>query len=211
MQPIRVAIVDVSEMGRHGLRSLLQSLSLPIEIVEEFSSIDPLESWLQTKSIDVILLSDETPRSIDIPYFLKKLGVLAGRTKFVVLSQRLNLDYIQRLINSGVRGFVFREDKLLDKLQTALVTVMNGELYLSPRASALPFVNFSGRPNLTNRDLQVLRLMAQDYPVQEIADTLAVTKRVVYRSRERLRHALGVRTSEQIVGAAMEAGLLRDG
>jgi DNA-binding NarL/FixJ family response regulator len=211
MQPIRVAIVDVSEMGRHGLRSLLQSLSLPIEIVEEFSSIDPLESWLQTKSIDVIILSDETPRSIDIPYFLKKLGVLAVRTKFVVLSQRLNLDYIQRLINSGVRGFVFREDKLLDKLQSALVTVINGELYLSPRASALPFVNSSGRPNLTNRDLQVLRLMAQDYPVQEIADTLAVTKRVVYRSRERLRHALGVRTSEQIVGAAMEAGLLRDG
>ncbi len=211
MQPIRVVIVEANEVRRHGLKALLQHTSMPIEVVQELASVDGLESWLQSHTIDVILISDELPRVLDVPHLVRKLSALTSKSKVIVLSQRLHLDYIQRLIDAGVRGFVVREDRLIDKLQNALVTVMNGELYLSPRASALPFINDSGRPTLNNRDMQVLRLMAQDIPVQEIAADLAVTKRAVYRSRERLRHALGVRTSEQIVGAAMQAGLLSDG
>lgn len=210
MQPIRIVIVEANEVGRHGLKALLLQMPFPIEVVADLSSVDTLESWLQTHSADILLISDDLPRVLDLPYFLRKLCPMAARTKTIVLSQRLQFEYIQRLIESGVRGFIAHEEQFGEKLQAAVATVMNGDLYLSPRASVIPFLNGTTRPTLNNRDMQVLRLMAQDMPVEEIAADLGVTKRVVYRAREHLRHALGVRTSEQIVGAAMQAGLLKE-
>ncbi len=210
MQPVRIVIVEANEVGRHGLKALLQNMALPVEVVSDFASVDGLEAWLQSHSADVLLISDDLPRVLDLPHLLRKLCGLSSKTKIIVLSHRLQLEYIQRLIAGGVRGFVVYEDKLADKLHTALTTVLNGELYLSPRASMLPFTQATMPSPLSNRDLQVLRLMAADMPVEEIAADLGISRRAVYRAREHLRHALGVRTSEQIVGAAMQAGLLAE-
>ncbi|MDX2137279.1 MAG: response regulator transcription factor [Chloroflexota bacterium] len=213
MKAIRILIVESDELGRHGLQSLLQQCTFPVEIVAALPTIEKSEAVLRNATVDVALISDELPRVTDMAHLVKQMRMVSAQVKVVVLSERLNVSYIQHLIHNGVRGFVLREEKLLDKLQSAITTVMNDEVYLSPRASTLPYTSSaeSGSVRLNNQDVQVLRLMAQDVPVAEIAAHLNVTTRAIYRSRERLRHALGVRTNEQIVGAATAAGLLFEG
>jgi DNA-binding CsgD family transcriptional regulator len=108
------------------------------------------------------------------------------------------------------RGFTYKPDAPGDAV---IGTRRNGDLFLSPKASALPYKErlLRNPDDLQHRDVEILRLMAQGYTVQEIAAHLDLASRSVYRLRGRLRAALNVRTNEQLVDAARERGLLDNG
>lgn len=82
-----------------------------------------------------------------------------------------------------------------------------GETYLSPEAAALPY-HQRAVDQVSERDLEVLALLAAGRSVPEIAQTLGSTRRVVYNIRTRLKQYLNVSNNEQIIAAAYERGLL---
>lgn len=88
----------------------------------------------------------------------------------------------------------------------ALRAVMRDELYLSSRTSALPYQAHPER--LSVRECRVLQLLKMGFTVDEIAKVLHITTKTVYRSREKLKDSLGVRTNEQIVPTAQSRGWL---
>jgi DNA-binding NarL/FixJ family response regulator len=128
----------------------------------------------------------------------------------VVLSTRLQVDYIRRLFNGGVRSFIYRKGRMEEIVAAALRTLSQGEVYLSPEAAALPYLSQSMPTSLEERDLEVLHLLAKGYKVKEIARALEVNRKVIYRSREKLRRILQVGNNEQLVPAAITAGLLKN-
>jgi DNA-binding NarL/FixJ family response regulator len=210
MNAIRITILDAQDISRSGLQMLLTEADAAFEVVGTFADLHRLNHWLQSNETDFLIVNDELPHLYDVGQIIKDIKKKQANLLIIVLSPHLNVDYIQRLLQAGAMGFVYKEDKLVDKLHSAIRTIQAGELYLSPKASTLPYtLNQPKVAGLTTRDFYILKLISEGLQVQEIATRLGLEASAVYRSRNRLRRVLGVRTSEQIVAAAIAQGLLQ--
>ena len=210
MQDIRVAILDANALTRSGLQAILIQTGLAASHVLTFADTATLQSYLEATRVNILLLSDGQPEGEDITRLVSTLHRTYPGVGLVVLSTHLQVDYIRRLFNCGVRGFIYRKGRLEEIIVAALRTLSQGEIYLSPEAAALPYLSQSMPATLDERDLEVLYLLAKGYKVKEIARSIEVNRKVIYRSREKLRRILQVGNNEQIVPAAISAGLLKD-
>jgi DNA-binding NarL/FixJ family response regulator len=212
MQPLRLAIVDANDLTRNGLQALVSSDKAAVEVIGAFSDLQSLQSLSKDRVPQMLLLNDSLPRSVDIYATVQTLRQKYPGTAILVLSDKLSVRYVQKLLHAGAQGFIYKQDRLRTMLVAGLETVRSGGIYLSPSVSALPFLGDIQHDiaQLKPLDIQVLHLMAEGYTVQEIANYLDIVDRSVYRIRHRLRSALNVRTNEQIVDAARKHGLLND-
>jgi len=188
---------------------LLQN-SRSIEIVQIFSSIHQCEQYLVHRSANVLLLDDAVLGNFTLTQTLSNLREACPTLRVIVLSDYLSEHYVQRLIDYGVSGFIYKQDRLEDTLIVGIQTVADGHIFLSPQASALPY-GHTADSQLNRTDLEVLRLIARGYTVQEISARVGIVDRSVYRIRAKLRQYLDVRTNEQVVEAALRRGLLQTG
>lgn len=211
MQHIRVALVDPTDLSRNGLEAMLNKAN-GIKLEGAFRDLASCEVFLNQGRIHVLLLDDDLPRGADVGQVIQGLREEHPTLAIIVLSSRLQARYVHKLLDCGARGFIYKQDRLQETLVIGIEAARNGDLFLSPKASALPYKErlLRNPGDLQHRDLEILQLMAQGYTVQEIAAQLDLASRSVYRLRGRLRAALNVRTNEQLVDAARERGLLDD-
>ena len=206
----KVAVIAANHLTRTAIQTLLCNTIPDFQFTGAFHSIADYEKHLkQTKQHVPILLLDDSGSSTKTILTVRRLLQQFPYVKIVVMSDFLNEMYIQRLMNSGVKGFLYTQDYLEDILVPCFRTVAGGYPFLSPQASALPYYSMIGH-NFNKTDLAVLELMDMGFKPQEIADRLNIVSRTVYRIRRKLRDYLNVRTPEQIVEAARQQGLLRD-
>lgn len=192
---------------------LIARAEVSLTIAGAFKDLQSCLLFLRDNRVDVLLLDDDLPRSLDIGPLINRLLSQFPHMAITILSRRLIATYIKKLLDYGATGFIYKEDRLQETLTTAIETVWNGDIYLSPKASALPYMEKTSAPTITSlnpHDVEVLKLLADGHTAQEIADHLDVSTRTVYRIRRKLRMVLDVRTNEQIVAAAREKGLLNE-
>ena len=210
MDTAKVAVIAANHLIRTGIQTQLCSTNPEFQFAGAFLSITDYEKHLkQTKQRLPILLLDDSGSSTKSILIVRRLLQHYPHLKIIVMSDFLNEMYIQRLMNSGAKGFLYTQDHLEDILVPCFRTIAGGYPFLSPQASALPYHRMAGH-NFNKTDLAVLELMGMGYKPQEIADRLNIVPRTVYRIRRKLREYLNVRTSEQIVEAARQQGLLRE-
>lgn len=210
MQTIRVAVLDANALTRSGLGAMLISAGVGAEQIALFADVDTLRQHLDMQRVNIVMLSDAQPNHGDAAPLVASLHQAHPAIGIVVLSARLRTDYIRRLFNSGARGFIYRKGRLEETVAAALRALSRGDVYLSPEAAALPYIHQPIPASLDERDLEVLYLLAKGYKVKEIALQLEVDRKIVYNTRDKLRRVLQVDNNEQIVPAAMAAGLLPD-
>lgn len=186
---------------------LIQEAS-SIELVRAFSSMSLCEQYLDQHPVQVLLIDDALSGLVMPVQTVATLRERYPLLKIMVLSDCLSEYYVQRLVNQGADGFIYKEDHLEDNLVTGIRMVASGHIYLSPRASALPY-DRAADGHLNKTDMAVLDLIARGYTVQEISVRVGIVDRSVYRIRSKLRRYLGVRTNEQLVDAAVRRGLLK--
>jgi DNA-binding NarL/FixJ family response regulator len=206
--PLQVTLLDSHDLSRHGMTVLLGTVD--VSLVSVLTSLMELEHCLHERFCDVLLLDDALPTAVDANRAIRRVRACSPQTAILVFSQKLYLSYIQQLIWEGARGFVYKGEQMADVLQVAIQTVYRGDLYLSPKATALQFQTAHHREleALTARDIQILHLIQNGSTVKEIAEALKLDSQTVYRTRNKLRDVLGARTNEQIVPTAYEKGLL---
>jgi DNA-binding NarL/FixJ family response regulator len=166
------------------------------------------EQFLKSNRVNVMLLDDALPGHLTPAQIVGSFHDLYPALRIIILSDTLSEFYVQRLLNQGASGFIYKADRLEDTLAASIQTVADGHIFLSPRASALPYGRSMTDGQLNRTDLEVLDLMAQGYTVQEIAARVGIVDRSVYRIRARLRRYLDVCTNEQVIEAAFRRGLL---
>lgn len=212
MQPIRVAIMDVSDLSRHGLQALVEKITPNATLVGAFANLQTLENCLSETEVDVLLLDDMLPQMLSITSVVDTLHTIRPALQILILSQKLNVVYIQGVLQRHVNGYIYKEDQLADILAHAIQMIRRGQLYLSPKVSALPYTGVHAAPQqkLNTRDLSVLSLMNAGKTVQEMSAQLDVSDRVIYGSQSKLRKALGIPTNELIVAAAAKKGWIAD-
>ena len=183
MTKIRVLVADDHAVVRKGLRMLLSS-EPDIDLVDE--AADGIEAVLKTRALqpDVVLLDMLMPR-LDGLGAIQQIKQENPAARIVVLTSFAEDDKLFPAIKAGALGYLLK-DTSPDQLILAIRDVYNGKSSLDP-SIALKLIRELNRPTnqpptsdpLSERELEVLKLVAQGRTNLEIADTLVISERTV--------------------------------
>jgi DNA-binding NarL/FixJ family response regulator len=212
---IRVFLADDERLIRQGFRKLLE-LDGAIEIVGEAADGAEALALVPAASPDVVLLDVRMPRvsGLDV---LERLG--DGRPPTLVLTTFDDAELLLRAVRAGARGFL-NKDVSLDELVAAIRALARGDTWFQPALTASLRRGIEGahgaRPHdrgasterLTERERDVLRLMAGGYSNREIADVLDTAEGTVKNQVSSILGKLGVRDRTRAVLKAIETGVI---
>jgi DNA-binding NarL/FixJ family response regulator len=216
-RPIRVALIDDQTLVRQGIRSLLE-LTEDIEVVAEAEDGGQAMTLLRHHEVDVLLLDLRMPRKDGLAT-LRELREAGTTVPVLVLTTFDDDELVLQALREGARGYLLK-DVTLDQLITAVRTVAAGGNTIQPamtdrllravssRSTGIP--SLDRRPDLTSRELDVLRLAASGYSNREISHALHLSEGTVKNHMSSVLVKLGVRDRTRAVLIALELGLLTE-
>jgi DNA-binding NarL/FixJ family response regulator len=206
---IRVVLAEDHHVVRTAFAALLAK-EPDIEVVGEVSNTGDLLDRVAELRPDVLLLDAHMPGGRVITA-AKKLRDQYPKVQILVLSAYERSEYIVGLVRAGAAGYVLKHDSS-DMLVTAVRAVAQGEGWLSPRVADIlvrSVRNYDEKPDakLTEREVDVLRLMARGQRNDEIAEALFITNQTVKNHVRRIFRKLGVETRVDAVLYAIDQGI----
>ncbi|MFB0627981.1 response regulator [Streptomyces sp. AB3(2024)] len=216
--PIKVMIADDQMMVRQGFTVLLNAQP-DIEVVGQ--AVDGADAVAKVAELgpDVVLMDIRMPGMGGIEATSIITGVPESRVKVLVLTTFDLDEYVYEALRAGASGFLLK-DASADQLAEAVRVVAAGEALLSPNITKRLITEFSrlGAPRapsrarideLTERETEVLSLIAQGLSNAEIAGHLTVAEQTVKTHVSRILVKLGLRDRTQAAVFAYETGLVR--
>ncbi|MCA9961043.1 MAG: response regulator transcription factor [Anaerolineales bacterium] len=210
MSQIKLLLVEDHHVVRAALVSFL-SQEENITIVGELADTARLEETIKTSQPDVLLLDAHVPgRPI-----LETIQILRERfpaLRVVMLSAYRRREYVTGLIELGAAGYILKDDPQESLLQAVQVAA-RGQQWFSPRVMDVIIKGekqskASTLQNLTERELDVLRLLVKGYRNAEIASALTLTEQTIKNYLRRIYNKLGVSTRVEAVRQAMKQNLV---
>ena len=208
--PTRIVLADDHVLVREGLKSLLEREHF--QVVAEASDGQEAVKLIETHHPDIAILDISMPtlNGIDAARGLTRS---APKTKVILLTQHEEEQYIHEALESGVKGYVLKNQVANDLIQ-AIRQVGRGEFYLSPgisRAVMEAFRNKSARPAdpLTARERQVLQLIAEGKSTKDTASVLGISVKTAESHRMRLMQKLDIHETASLVRYAVRRGLIQ--
>ncbi|MBY6205066.1 response regulator transcription factor [Halomonas denitrificans] len=212
---IRVMLVDDQNLVRQGVRSLLE-LTEDIEVVAEASDGQEAVDMAPEVAPDVMLLDIRMPNKNGLDV-LKELNEAETLPPTIILTTFDEDDLVLDGIRTGARGYLLK-DVSLDELVGAVRAVADGQTMVKPAVterllaglgkSRLEFTSLDRPDPLTERETEILRLMAGGYSNKEIANALSVAEGTVKNHVSSILSKLGVRDRTRAVLKAFELGAL---
>lgn len=208
---IRILIADDHSIVREGLKQLLE-LDGDIVVVGQAGDGYECLSLLNKLKPDVLLLDINMP-NLD---GLKVLNIMKEEkmeAKVLILTIHNEIEYLLKAVDIGCNGYVLKDsDSAL--LKKAIYNVYNGEMYIQPSLTPLLNSNLSDRDNykdklneLTRREYDVLKLLAEGFFNKEIASTLNISERTVKNHVSNIFKKIGVSDRTQAAVFAIKNGL----
>jgi DNA-binding NarL/FixJ family response regulator len=212
MGRIRVLIADDHGILREGIRALLATVP-DIEVVGEAADGRAAIELCRKLDPDVVLMDIAMPGLGGLEATLQ-LRHDQPRSKVLVLTQYSDREYVRRFLKAGAAGFVLKKaagSGLADAIRAAAA----GGLVLDPEVARYALEDVrkpqrAGDPyeGLTDREKQVLKLVAEGHSNKEVADILGITVKTAMSHREHVMLKLDVHNRTELVRFALERGVL---
>ena len=214
MSKIRVLIADDHSLVREGIIAFLK-YTTDIEVVAEASDgIEAIEKARKFRP-DIILMDISMPRlgGLEATIEIRKFD---PSIKILVLTQYDDKEYISRFLKAGVSGYLLKKAVGSD-LVTAIRAVREGETYLYPSVASKVVNSFLGKDTmqtddiydtLTDREKQVLKLVAEGYSHKEIGDMLKISPKTVIVHQTNTFEKLGFSNRAELIKFALARGIV---
>jgi DNA-binding NarL/FixJ family response regulator len=215
---IRILLCDDQALVRAGLRMILEEQS-DLEVAGEAGDGEQALALAARLDPDVILMDIRMPRMDGIAATRELLAPGAGSPKVLVLSTFDEDEYVYAALKAGASGFMLKSAPP-DELVRAVRLAHEGQALLAPEVTRRLIETYVSQPmpvqegtfgELTERELEVLRLIASGLSNPEISETLVVSEATVKSHVNRIFSKLGVRDRVQAVILAYERGLVTPG
>ncbi len=213
---IRLLLVDDHAVVRSGLRMLLASES-DVEIVGEAGSGSEAVAAAASARPDVILMDIGLP---DMTGIEATRVVKSGFPEIAIVALTIHEDeeYFFRMLDAGASGYVPKR-AAPEELLTAIRAAASGEVYLYPSLAKLlvkdylsqerETANRSTLDGLTEREQEVLSLLAEGQNNAEIASALVISPKTVERHRENIMRKLNLHSRAELVRYAIRKGIIK--
>ena len=217
MSAVRVLIVDDHALVRDGIRALLARAD-DIAVVGEAGGGRDAITLAGSLAPDIILMDIAMP---DLGGLEATVEIRKDHpdTKIIVLSQYGDREYVHRFLRAGVAGYVLKKAAGAD-LVAAIRAVARGGLVLDPDVArdavtgeATPASALAGEADpydkLTDREKQVLKLVAEGRSNKEVAQLLGVSVKTAMSHREHVMDKLDVHSRTDLIKFALRCGVIR--
>ena len=211
MDRIKILVVDDHAIMRDGIRALL-SLHDDVEIVGEASEGKEAVDKAQEFAPDVIVMDIAMP-GMDGLEATRRIRKRSPAVKVIVLTQYDNKEYVLSTIKAGAAGYVPKR-ALGSELVSAIRAVHRGDSFLYPSAATALIEGYrqqaEGEPydRLTEREREILKLIADGHISREIADMLFISLKTVLGHRAKIMEKLDLHNHTELIKYAMRKGLV---
>lgn len=204
--PLTIVLADDHAVVRSALRMLLEAEE-DFEVVAEAGTADDAIRYVRGHKPSVLILDLNMPgrSSLDaIPEIIE----LSPETSVVVLTMRNEPAFARQALGAGVRGYVLKEAADAELVQ-AVRSAAAGETYLQPSLGARLAAEKGSRGNgLSDRETEIVKLIALGHTNGEIADQLFVSIRTVESHRANIQSKLKLSGRAELVRYALDQGLI---
>ena len=222
---VRIMLADDHPIVREGLRAVLETQP-DFEVIAECASGDEVLRSAPSMQPDVILLDLEMPvmDGVEAIRRLRQLPQLPNTPRIIVFTAFDNDERIIHAIQAGANGYLLKGDPR-DEIFHAIRLAMTGGSLLQPVVASKLLKHLGSRPqtvepgtrqsssmahieDLTERELEVLRLLAQGMPNKEIASHLVISERTAKFHVSSIMSKLGATNRTEAVALAAQHGLI---
>jgi two-component system response regulator NreC len=212
---IKLCIVDDHAVVRSGLMMLL-SAKEDMEVIGEASEGNEAIELALRLHPDVVLMDLSMPHGKDGLTAAKELKQVLPETAILILTMHDDDEYLFRAIHAGASGYILKTAPH-DELLTAIRSVAAGNAYLYPTATKRLMIEYvdrlrdgegSSMEALSDRETEVVSLVAKGYSNKEVAEQLVISVKTVESHKANVMEKLGLKTRPELVKYAMKKGLL---
>lgn len=214
MSKIRVVIVDDHSLVREGISALLR-FHEDVEVIGEAADGRQAIEIASRLNPDVMLMDIAMPGlgGLEATIEIKKRN---PDIKILVLSQYEDREYVSRFLKANVSGYILKR-AVGGELITAIRAVAKGESYLHSSIAAKVIDGYIGKTvevsdpydSLTDREKQVLKLIAEGNTHKEIATVLGISVKTAIAHHTNICDKLSIRSKAELVKFAIQKGIIR--
>ncbi len=211
---IKILLADDHKITRQGLRAMLEKQA-DIKVVAEAEDGREAVSLARELHPDVVIMDVSMPDMNGMAATRQILGE-SKKIKVIALSMHSDTLFISEMLKSGASGYLLK-DCAFEELREAIRTVMAGNIYLSPAISDVVVDDYLYRLSktsssdsgevLTDRELEVLQLMAEGKSTKQIALGLYISVKTVETHRRQIMNKLNLHTVAELTKYAIRKGL----
>jgi two-component system response regulator NreC len=209
-RPTTVIIADDHTVVRDGIRAVLEREAGEFEVVSEAADIPSLIREVREHKPDLLTLDLTMPGGSSLGA-LPSCFIAHPTMAVAILTMREDPEYARQALRAGARSYVLKEAEPSELLQAFRLAVAGGN-YLHPRLGALMATGEDGTDGvaLSDREREVVKLIANGYTNPEIADQMNVAERTVKTYRARAIEKLGFSSRAEITAYVRRAGLAEE-
>jgi two-component system, NarL family, response regulator NreC len=212
---IRILLVDDHAVVRMGLNMLLNARS-NMEVVGEASEGNEGIKKAEELKPDVVLMDLSMPHGKDGLSATSEMKKILPNTSILILTMHDDEEYLFRAIQAGASGCILKSAPHEELLQ-AIESVANGNAYLYPSATKRLMEEYMSHMKqdgsdsyslLSDREKEVLTLIAKGYSNKEIAEKLIISVKTVETHKSKVMEKLQMKTRPELVSYALKKGLM---
>jgi two-component system response regulator NreC len=207
---ITIVLADDHAVVRSGLRMVLDR-EADFEVVSEAGDADAAVRTVLGHKPSVLVLDLNMPGELSSLDAIPRVAEVSPDTRIVILTMQEDPGFARRALQAGAAGYVLKE-AADDELVDAVRRVAEGGTYLNPRLGAMlaaaPAEPTGPTDDLTEREVEVLRMIALGHTNAEIAAELFLSVRTVESHRSHIQQKLGRATRAELVRYALDHGFV---
>ncbi|WP_430408817.1 response regulator [Kordia sp.] len=210
---MKLLICDDHSLVSEGIELMLQNSSETFEIHIVTSGKDALQ-FLQSNTIEVLILDISMPEmdGLDV---LDAINEKKFNTNVLMLTMHNQIAYIKKAMQKGAKGYILKNTSK-EMLIEAIHTVGKGETYVDSRLTNILINDLTETPKtqkvvtvkLTPREIDVLKLIAQNKKTKEIAEILFISVNTVQSHKKNLYSKLNIHSVSELVNYAIKYGFV---